>query len=136
VVALSFHGLAEVAFGGLSADFHPRDAERIVRNIYRYVRETDGPLAAFLLTNDPHEGGPARDANRARMVAAIEAALRGWLARGLITPVEPRVSAEIQYGLVESSLRDCFLRDRGRNEEAYIREVTRCLAAYLGQGAS
>ena len=126
-------GFAEAAFGGVNADLHPADIGVIVRNIYRYVRETDGPLAVFLLTNDPHEGGPARDANRARMVAAIEAALRRWIAERLTPPMNPKIAAEIQYGLVESSLRDCFLRGMGENEEAYVREVTRCLAACLGQ---
>ncbi len=129
-------GLAEAAFGGVNADLHPADIGVIVRNIYRYVRESDGPLAVFLLTNDPHEGGPARDANRARMVAAVEAALRRWIAEGLTPPMDPGVAAEIQFGLVESSLRDCFLRGKGKNEEAYVREVTRCLAAYLGQDPS
>jgi len=126
-------GFAEAAFGGLDADLHPGDIGLIVRNIYRYVRESDGPLAVFLLTNDPHEGGPARDANRARMLAAIEAALRRWIAGGLVPPMDPIIAAQIQYGLVESSLRDCFLRGKGRQEEAYVQEVTRCLAAALGQ---
>lgn len=128
-------GFAEAAFGGVNADLHPADVGVIVRNIYRYVRETDGPLAVFLLTNDPHEGGPARDANRARMLAAIEALLRRWIGEGLVPPLDPRVAAEIQYGLVESSLRDCFLRGGRAKEEIYIREVTRCLAACLGQPA-
>jgi hypothetical protein len=119
----------------VNADLHPGDIGVIVRNIYRYVRESDGPLAVFLLTNDPHEGGPARDANRARMLAAIEALLRRWIGRGLAPPMDPRIAAEIHYGLVESSLRDCFLRGRGAKEEAYIREVTRCLAACLCQEA-
>jgi AcrR family transcriptional regulator len=128
-------GFAEAAFGGVNADLHPGDIGVIVRNIYRYVRETDGPLAVFLLTNDPHEGGPARDANRARMLAAIEALLRRWIGRGVVPPMDPRIAAEIHYGLVESSLRDCFLRGGGAKEEAYIHEVTRCLAACLGQEA-
>jgi TetR/AcrR family fatty acid metabolism transcriptional regulator len=126
-------GFAEAAFGAVNADLHPADVGVIVRNIYRYVRETDGPLAAFLLTNDPHEGGPARDANRARMLAAIEALLRRWIGEGLVPPLDPRIAAEIHYGLVESSLRDCFLRGGDAKQEIYIREVTRCLAAGLGQ---
>jgi AcrR family transcriptional regulator len=126
-------GLAQAAFGGVDASLHPRDAGVIVRNIFTYVRETEGSLAAFLLTNDPAEGGPAQDANRAQMLAAVEAALRRWIDAGLVRDMDPRIAAEIQFSLVESALRECFLRHGGRNEEDYIREVTRCLTAYLGQ---
>jgi hypothetical protein len=105
-----------------------------VRNIFDYVRETDGSLAAFLLAQDPVEGGPAQDANRTAMIAAIEAALTAWIERGLVQPMDTRIAAEIQFGLVESALRDCFLRSDGAGEERYVREVTRCLGAYVGAG--
>jgi len=39
-------------------------------------------------------------------------------------------------GLVASALEDCFLRRGGADEEAYVAEVTRCLAAHLGQRAA
>lgn len=99
--------------------------------MFAYVRETEGPLAAFLLTNDPAEGGPAQDANRRQILAAVEAMLRRWMDAGLIRSVDPGVSASIQFGLVESALRDCFLRENGGREEEYVREVTACLTGYL-----
>jgi AcrR family transcriptional regulator len=125
-------GLARVAFSGLGADPLPNEVETIVRNVFSYVRETDGSLAAFLLSQDPLEGGPAQDANRSQMVEAIEARLAFWIEKGIVRPTDTRVAAEIQFGLVESALRDCFLRRGGEGEETYVREVTRCLAAYLG----
>ena len=51
--------------------------------------------------------------------------------RGWIPPIHARVGAELQFGLVESALRDCFLRHGGANQEIYVRELTRCLRAYL-----
>ena len=127
-------GLARSAFGDLGADPTPHEMARIVENIFAYVRETDGSLAAFLLAQDPLEGGPAQDANRSAMIAAIEARLTLWVERGLLPPVDTRIAAEIQFGLVESALRDCFLRRGGEDEPRYVREVTRCLGAYLGAG--
>lgn len=126
-------GLARAAFGALPPDFHPRDVGVIVRGIFRYVRETEGPLAAFLLTHHPDEGGAAREASRARMLRAIEGALAAWRGRGLIPAMHLGVAAELQFGLVESAIRDCFLRASGYGEEAYVAETTRSLAACLGQ---
>jgi AcrR family transcriptional regulator len=127
-------GLARAAFGGLAADPSPSELAPIVRNVFDYVRETDGSLAAFLLAQDPLEGGPAQDAYRAAMIAAIEARLSLWAQRGLVQPMDTRIAAEIQFGLVESALRDCFLRRGGKDEERYVQEVTRCLDAYVGSG--
>lgn len=126
-------GLVDAAFGSLAIPTTPNDIATIVRNIFAYVRATPGALAAFLLASDPVEGGPAQEANRTRMVAAIQAQLDGWRQQGRIPRMDTRVSAELQFGLVESALRDCFLRGDGRDEVSYIREVTHCLAAYLGQ---
>jgi AcrR family transcriptional regulator len=125
-------GLARAAFGGLAADPAPNELALIVRNIFAYVRDTDGSLAAFLLAQDPLEGGPAQDANRAAMIAAIEARLSLWVERSLVRPIDTHIAAEIQFGLVESALRDCFLRHDGDGEARYVQEVTRCLVAYLG----
>lgn len=127
-------GLAHAAFGDLGADPTPGEVARIVRNVFAFVRGTDGSLAAFLLVQDPLEGGPAQDANRTAMIAAIEARLSLWVERGLVEPMDTAIAAEIQFALVESALRDCFLRRDGAGEERYVREVTRCLGAYMGAG--
>lgn len=125
--------LASAAFDGLPADFHPRDVGTIVRRIFAFVRRTEGPLAALLLSYDPAEPEPAREATRAQMLGAIAAALRGWARRGWIPPMNVRIAAELQFGLVENALRDCFLRNAGRHERVYIRETASILAAALGQ---
>jgi AcrR family transcriptional regulator len=124
-------GLARAAFGDLGEDPSPGDVGRIVQGLFAHVRETDGSLAAFLLAQDPLEGGPAQDANRTAMIAAIEAQLSRWVESGSVRPLDTRIAAEIQFGLVESALRDCFLRRGGECEQRYVSEVTRCLGAYL-----
>ncbi len=126
-------GLAEAAFAGLGADFHPRDVGAVVENIFRYVAASEAPLTVFLLTNAPEEGAPAQDANRETMLRAIEATLSRWMRQGAIPESDPRVAAELQFGLVESALRDCVLRGGGAERDLYVREATRCLAACLGQ---
>ncbi|MCP4037516.1 MAG: TetR/AcrR family transcriptional regulator [bacterium] len=122
-------GLARAAFGDLGADPMPDEVARIVRNIFAFVRKTDGSLAAFLLSHDPLEGGAAQDANRTAMIAAIVARLELWVEHGLVEPMDNPIAAEVLFGLVESALRDCFLRRRGAGRERYVREVTRCLEA-------
>ena len=125
-------GLVEAAFGDLEQRIDPREMGTMVRNIFAYVRNSGGPLAAFLLASEPAEGAPAQEANRAQMIAAIEVQLEDGVRRGLITPMNTRVAAVVQYGLVESALRECFLRRKGADEALYIQEVTACLSAYLG----
>lgn len=126
-------GLAEAAFRDLGATLGAKDVERIVRRIFAYVRTSDGPLVAFLLANDPDEGLPAQAANRARMLHALEHALRSGVERGQLPRLNARVAAELQFGLVESALRACFIERRGADESAYVRETTRMLRAALAR---
>ncbi len=138
LVAVGQHygeGLARAAFGGLGEDPTPAEVAQIVENLLTHVRETDGSLAAFLLAQDPLEGGPAQDANRTAMIDAIEERILLWAQRGLVQPMDTPIAAEILFGLVEAALRDCFLRSGGEDEQRYVREVTRCLGAYLGAGS-
>jgi AcrR family transcriptional regulator len=124
--------LVQAAFDDLGLDPAPVEVARIVQNIFAYVRSEGGALTAFLLSHDPLEGGPAQDENRRLMITAIETQLSLWIERGQIAAIDTAIAAEIQFGLVESALRDCFVRQRGKDEERYVREVTRCLAAYIG----
>lgn len=103
----------------------------MVGRIFRHVAESGGPLAAFLLTGDPEEGGPAQAANREQMLRAIERALMRAMRQGRVSLRDPRIAAELQFGVVESALRDCFLRAGGRRRSAYVRETARLLNAYL-----
>jgi AcrR family transcriptional regulator len=124
--------LVRAAFGGGAVEIRPGPAiATMVERIFRHVSESGGPLIAFLLSNDPDEGGPAEAANRERMLRAIEERLRRAIRAGHVTLRDTRVAAELQFGLVESALRDCFLRAGGRRQGAYVQEVARALNAYL-----
>jgi AcrR family transcriptional regulator len=125
-------GLVRAAFGDGTVEVRPGPGVvAMVERIFRYVSESDGPLVAFLLSNDPEEGGPAEAANRERMLVAIEDGVRRAIRAGRVSLRDARVAAELQFGLVESALRDCFLRGRGRRQGAYVQEVARGLNAYL-----
>lgn len=124
-------GLAAAAFGRLSPASTPDDVSLIVSGIFDYVASSPAPLVAFLLSHGTVEGGIAQDANRRRMLGAIEEVLAGWLRRGAIARLDVGITAELQFGLVETGLRDCFLRHGGERRAAYVEEVTRCLRATL-----
>jgi AcrR family transcriptional regulator len=125
-------GLVQAAFGAGAVEVVPgAPVVAMVERIFRYVGESGGPLVAFLLGNDPEEGGPAQAANRERMLAAIEDGLRRAMRAGRVSLRDARVAAEVQFGLVESALRDCFLRAGGKRRGAYVQEVARALNAYL-----
>jgi AcrR family transcriptional regulator len=125
-------GLVQAAFGEHAVAVRPgAEVVAMVERIFRFVAESGGPLVAFLLTSDPEEGGPAEAANRERMLAAIEDAVTQAIREGRVSLRDPRIAAELQFGLVESALRDCFLRAGGRRRDVYVREVARVLNAYL-----
>lgn len=121
-------GLAKATFGD-RRQYQPFDMKTIVDNVFAYVREAGEGLSAFLLANDPAEGGLAHDANRTQMVAAIKYNLDQWRAQDLIPEMDTRVMAEVHFALVEGALSSCFLRGNGAHEKAYRREVTRTLQA-------
>jgi AcrR family transcriptional regulator len=125
-------GLVRAAFGdGVVEVRAGSGVVAMVERIFRYVGESGGPLVAFLLGSDPEEGGPAEAANRQRMLSAIEDGVRRAIRAGRVSLRDARVAAELQFGLVESALRDCFLRGGGKRRGAYVQEVARALNAYL-----
>jgi AcrR family transcriptional regulator len=124
-------GMARAAFGPHREAIGLADIPGVVRRIFRWVADTEGPLAAFLLAADPAEGATAQAANRDRMLVAIEDVVRRGMARGEVSRRDARIAAEVLFGVVENALRDCFLRGDGRTRTRYERECSRCLAAYL-----
>jgi AcrR family transcriptional regulator len=124
-------GMVEAAFGATAPTSRLDDVPSIIHRIFDYVARSSGPLVAFLLASDPAEGALAQAANRTRMLDAIEAVVRRGMARGEISRRDPRVAAALQFGVVESALRDCFLYHAGRDREQYAQETIRCLVAYL-----
>jgi len=129
------NGLSAAAFANVGPEPAPADIERIVRNIFRYVREADDSLAAFLLLHQPAGGEIAQGANRARMLDAIEMWLRRWVEAGVVPRLDARIAARLQFSAVEAALRECFLVDGGRRPERYVREATRLIAGSLGMSA-
>lgn len=121
--------LAEAAFSELPDDLESQ-LEAIVRNIFNFVRSTEGAFATFLLANDPAEGGPAEDANRNRMLSAIETYLEEWNRRSGAS-LNARILAQFHFNVVEGALRDCFLRGNREDEQAYIQEAVRMLVGSL-----
>lgn len=124
-------GMARAAFGPTPQDLGPDDATAVVQRIFDYVDASPGSLGAFLLANDPDEGGPAQDANRAAMLEAIGGRLEEWTAAGRIAVRDTTVAAELLFGLVESGLRDCYLRRGGSGREPYVEELGRLILGYL-----
>jgi AcrR family transcriptional regulator len=123
--------LVEAAFGGVPPEPSPDEAEAVIRSIFAYVRDQNAPLGAFVLANQPGEADAAQTATRARMLRALETRLARWCEAGTVAPLDPRIGAELIFGLTESALRDCFLRDGGREEATYVRETTRMIRRYL-----
>ncbi len=123
--------LAEAAFGGIGASPQPSDVESVVQSVFAFVRETEQPLAAFILSNQTDEGAPAQAASRAQMLEAIQSVLDLWVRSGEAPAMNTQIAAKVQYGLVEAALRTCFLEEGGADEAAYQTEVTRALRASL-----
>jgi AcrR family transcriptional regulator len=124
-------GLVEAAFGGVAPEPSPEEAEGVIRSIFAYVRDQNAPLGAFVLANHPGEADAAQTATRSQMLRALETRLARWCDAGTVPPLDPRVGAELIFGLTESALRDCFLRNGGRDEATYVGETTRMIRRYL-----
>ena len=128
-------GLVEAAFGGVGPDTTPEDTEAVIRSIFAYVRDCNAPLGAFVLANHPGEADAAQTAARVQMLRALETRLAAWAVAGITEKLDSRVGAQLIFGLTESALRDCFLRDLGRDEQTYVRETTRMIRRYLEREA-
>ena len=127
-------GLVQAAFGAASPDPAPEEIAGIIESIFAYVRDTHAPLGAFILASHSGEADAARSANRQEMVRALETRLARWGETGVTARVDPRVGAELIFGLTESALRECFLGHAGRDEQTYVRENTRMIRRYLAVG--
>ena len=105
-----------------------------MRRAFAYVRFSDPLFGVFLLADDPGDSMFAKRANREEIVVRLSELFARWRERGAITATDPRVLAELCFGLVEAALRECYARGTAThaNEETYIAEVARCLRALLG----
>lgn len=128
-------GLARAAFGGTALLEGDADVEALIDGIFAYVSENRALFEAFLWTSDPTVG-VAASALRDEMVGAIAKQLEHGVAAGRLPAMDPQRAAEIQYIMVEGTVRECFVRHEGRHAPRYRRELVRCLAAMLGQTPS
>jgi AcrR family transcriptional regulator len=124
-------GFAAAMFEGLDREGPLPDVEAVMRRAFAYVRHSDPLFGVFLLTDDPTRAASARRANREEIVSALTGFLERWGARGLMRPLDPRVVAELLFGLVESALKECFVRGKQAREEVYLREVVRAIRGIL-----
>jgi AcrR family transcriptional regulator len=128
-------GLVRAAFGGVEPIEGDADVAAIIGAIFDYVDRNRALFAAFLWANDPTSGEVA-SAVREEMVNAIARQLANGVSQGVIPQLDSLAAAEIQYAMVEGTLRDCFVRHDGRDRERTERELVRSLRALLGQEAS
>jgi AcrR family transcriptional regulator len=127
-------GFATAMFADLDPEGPLPDVEQVMRRAFDYVRDSDPLFGVFLLTDDPTDPTRARRANREEIVNSLTRFLGRWNARGLTRPLDPRVVAELLFGLVESALKECFARGRRVREDAYVREVVHAIRGILGVG--
>jgi YD repeat-containing protein len=123
-------GFAAAMFEGFDAEGDLPEVAGVMRRAFAYVRHSDPLFGVFLLSDDPAESG-ARRANHDEIVGALAGYLARWSSRGLVRPMQPRIVAELLFGLVEAALRECFARGRRAEEDAYLREVVRAIEGIL-----
>ena len=133
VAACYGRGFSNAMFGAEPTTAMPAP-ETVIRRAFAYVRFSDPLFGAFLLSDGPGDSAFAKQANRDEVVERLTTLFTAWKTRGDITTAEPRLLAELCFGLVEAGLRQCYARGlpTAGVEERYIAEVARCVRAMLG----
>lgn len=126
-------GFAEAMFGGFDPEAGVPDPEQVIARAFAYVRFSDPGFGAFLLADDPGQSLPAKRANRDEIVARLSTLFAAWSGRGWMRKADPRVLAELAFGLVEAGLRECYARGPvdDERERRYITEVGDCVRGIL-----
>ncbi|MCG8591845.1 MAG: TetR/AcrR family transcriptional regulator [Proteobacteria bacterium] len=122
-------GLAEAMFGEDPSQ-STATSERALEAAFRYVREHQDEHRLFLV-RDPELAELVHAETREAIVGALEKAFRVGLERGELRPLEPRIVAELMYHLVGGALEECFASGQGEREDAYLREVVRCVVGAI-----
>jgi AcrR family transcriptional regulator len=130
-------GFAEAMFDGFDPNAGLPDVDAVIRRAFAYVRFSDPLFGVFLLADDAGQSLPAKRANRAEIVTRLTEIFSVWRKQGLIRRAEPRILAELSFGLVEAGLRECYARESttAAVEEAYVAEVAQCIRGMLAPGA-
>jgi AcrR family transcriptional regulator len=127
-------GFADAMFAGFDAKAGVPDIDAVVRRAFAYVRFSDPRFGVFLLADDAGPSFPAKRANREEIVARLTEIYSAWRDLGLIRRADPRILAELSFGLVEAGLRECFAREESAKaavEESYVVEVAQCIRGML-----
>jgi len=124
-------GFADAMFHGLSRGDDPPDVASAMRRAFAYVRHSEPLFGVFLLSDDLAHAEGARQANREQIVSSLAGFLESWSARGLIRSLHPRAVATLLFGLVESALKECFVRGTGAEEDTYLEEVVLAIEGIL-----
>jgi AcrR family transcriptional regulator len=126
-------GFAEAMFDGFDASAGLPDVDAVIRRAFAYVRFSDPLFGVFLLADDAGQSLPAKRANRTEIVTRLTEIFSVWRNQGLIRRAEPRILAELSFGLVEAGLRECYARESttAAAEEAYVAEVAQCIRGML-----
>jgi AcrR family transcriptional regulator len=130
-------GFAEAMFDGFDPSAGLPDVDAVIRRAFAYVRFSDPLFGVFLLADDAGPSLPAKRANRTEIVTRLTEIFSVWRNQGLIRRAEPRILAELSFGLVEAGLRECYARENATVavEEAYVAEVAQCIRGMLAPGA-
>ena len=119
------HGLSEIVAEHDSV-------EAIVRAMFAYAREHRLLREALAAGADPQEWDSAHRSSRDQVVEAITASLQADRGRGLGRAIDPGITAGLVFGVVETALRDCYVRNQGRDQEEYVSETAAFLRGALG----
>jgi AcrR family transcriptional regulator len=132
-------GFADAMFDGFDATAGLPDVDAAIRRAFAYVRFSDPLFGLFLLADDAGPSLPAKRANRKEIVARLTVIFTDWRDKGLIRPGDPKILAELSFGLVEAALRECYAREKTSrttaSEEAYVAEVAQCVRGMLAPRA-
>lgn len=120
-------------FDGFDAETAIPDVEAVIRRAFAYVRFNDPLFGVFLLADDVGQSLPAKRANREEIVARLAKIFSVWRDKGFIRRAQPRILAELCFGLVEAGLRECFagLTAGAAAEDTYVAEVAQCIRGML-----
>ena len=105
----------------------PPDVEGMLRNLFEYVQSSGNLHELLILARDPSDWVDAIRAHREIIVGALAVAFEQWQRAGWVHSPNPRISASLMFGLVESALQDCFVYAQLEDWEPYLQECVRCI---------
>jgi AcrR family transcriptional regulator len=126
-------GFADAMFAGFTPEAGVPDVEAVIRRAFAYVRFTDPSFGIFLLADGAEPPLSAKRANRDEIVSRLAGLFTVWVTQNQIRRAEPRILAELCFGLVEAGLRQCYALAPVDDdiEKRYVAEVSKCVRGML-----